>query len=100
MDNLRTTQSTSLSTSLQQALRHQWQRCYYAFCLVVEKAAKTLYRAIVPIQKMEEQKVQLQILNIQLQTLAQLECVKKFLELNEKAEMLASLIKKEEAPSE
>jgi hypothetical protein len=49
---------------------------------------------------MEEQKVQLQILNIQLQTLAQLECVKKFLELNEKAEMLASLIKKEEAPSE
>ena len=49
---------------------------------------------------MEEQKVQLQILNIQLQTLAQLECVKKFLELNEKAEILASLIKKEEAPNE
>ena len=49
---------------------------------------------------MEENKVQLQVVNIQLQTLAQLDCVKKFLELNEKAEMLASLIKKDEAPSE
>ena len=49
---------------------------------------------------MEENKVQLQVLNIQLQTLAQLECVKKFLELNEKAEMLASLIKKDEAQND
>jgi len=41
----------------------------------------------------DENKQQLQIISIQLQTLATLEPVKKFLELQEKAELLSSLIK-------
>ena len=45
---------------------------------------------------MDENKQHLQVLSIQLETLAELESVKKFLELQQKAAMLSQLIKKEE----
>ena len=46
---------------------------------------------------MNENKQHLQVLSIQLETLAELEPVKKFLELQQKAQMLSQLIKKDEA---
>ncbi len=45
---------------------------------------------------MNENKQHLQVLSIQLETLAELDCVKKFLELQQKAAMLSQLIKKDE----
>lgn len=45
---------------------------------------------------MGEHKQHLQVLSIQLETLAELDSVKKFLELQQKAAMLSQLIKKEE----
>ena len=44
-----------------------------------------------------DNKQHLQVLSIQLETLAELEPVKKFLELQQKAQMLSQLIKKDEA---
>ena len=49
---------------------------------------------------MNENKQHLQVLSIQLETLAELESVKKFLELQQKAQMLSQLIKKEEESNE
>ena len=49
---------------------------------------------------MDEQKRHLQVLSIQLETLAELEPVKKFLELQQKAQMLSQLIHKEEESDE
>ncbi len=49
---------------------------------------------------MDENKQHLQVLSIQLETLAELPCVKKFLELQSKAQMLSQLIKKDEASDE
>ena len=49
---------------------------------------------------MNENKQHLQVLQIQLETLAELPSVKKFLELQQKAAMLSQLIKKEEADNE
>ena len=45
---------------------------------------------------MNENKQHLQVIQIQLETLAELPSVKKFLELQQKAAMLSQLIKKEE----
>ena len=49
---------------------------------------------------MDENKQHLQVISIQLETLAELPSVKKFLELQQKAQMLSQLIKKEEASNE
>ena len=49
---------------------------------------------------MGENKQHLQVISIQLETLAELPSVKKFLELQQKAQMLSQLIKKEEASNE
>ncbi len=49
---------------------------------------------------MNENKQHLQVISIQLETLAELEPVKKFLELQQKAQMLSQLIKKDEASDE
>ncbi len=46
---------------------------------------------------MNENQQHLQVLSIQLETLAELPSVKKFLELQQKAQMLSQLIKKDEA---
>jgi len=46
---------------------------------------------------MNDNKQHLQVISIQLETLAELEVVKKFLELQQKAQMLSQLIKKDEA---
>ena len=46
--------------------------------------------------KNNENKTHLQVISIQLETLAELDCVKKFLELQSKAQMLSQLIKKDE----
>jgi len=45
----------------------------------------------------DNNKQHLQVLSIQLETLAELESVKKFLELQQKAQMLSQLIKQGEA---
>ena len=45
---------------------------------------------------MNENKQHLQVISIQLETLAELDAVKKFLELQQKAQMLSQLIKKDE----
>lgn len=47
-----------------------------------------------------ENKQHLQVISIQLETLAQLSAVKKFIELQEKAQMLSHLIKGEESESD
>jgi hypothetical protein len=49
---------------------------------------------------MNENKQHLQVLQIQLETLAELPSVKKFLELQQKAAMLSQLIKKDEGSNE
>lgn len=49
---------------------------------------------------MNENKQHLQVLSIQLETLAELESVKKFLTLQQKAQMLSQLIKKDEESNE
>ena len=49
---------------------------------------------------MDDNKQHLQVISIQLETLAELPAVKKFLELQQRAAMLAQLIKKEEASNE
>tara|TARA_R110002167_G_scaffold24964_2_gene87144 strand:+ start:6744 stop:6941 length:198 start_codon:yes stop_codon:yes gene_type:complete len=49
---------------------------------------------------MDEQKRHLQVLQIQLQTLSDLPAVKKFLELQEKAEMVNAIIKQGETTEE
>ncbi len=49
---------------------------------------------------MDEKKQHLQVIGIQLETLAELESVKKFLELQQKASMLSQLIQKEESENE
>ncbi len=49
---------------------------------------------------MNDNKQHLQVLSIQLETLAELESVKKFLELQQKAQMLSQLIKKDEESNE
>jgi hypothetical protein len=49
---------------------------------------------------MDENKQHLQVISIQLETLAELPAVKKFLELQQKAQMLSQLVKKEESTDE
>ncbi len=49
---------------------------------------------------MNDNKQHLQVISIQLETLAELEVVKKFLELQQKAQMLSQLIKKDEESNE
>jgi len=49
---------------------------------------------------MSNNKQHLQVLSIQLETLAELEPVKKFLELQQKAQMLSQLVQKEEESNE
>jgi len=49
---------------------------------------------------MDENKQHLRVIGIMLETLAELDCVKKFLELQQKAQMLSQLIKKDEASNE
>ena len=49
---------------------------------------------------MNDNKQHLQVISIQLETLAELPSVKKFLELQQKAAMLSQLIKKDEASDE
>ena len=51
-------------------------------------------------EQLNQQKQNLQVMQIQLETLASLESVKKFLEIREKAEMLASIINAAQAPAE
>ena len=46
---------------------------------------------------MNENQQHLQVISIQMETLADLPSVKKFLELQQKAQMLSQLIKKDEA---
>ena len=49
---------------------------------------------------MNENRQHLQVIQIQLETLAELDAVKKFIELQQKAAMLSQLIKKDEADNE
>jgi hypothetical protein len=49
---------------------------------------------------MNENKQHLQVIQIQLETLAELDAVKKFIELQQKAAMLSQLIQKDEADNE
>jgi hypothetical protein len=49
---------------------------------------------------MNENKTHLQVIQIQLETLAELDAVKKFIELQQKAAMLSQLIQKDEADNE
>ena len=51
-------------------------------------------------EQLNSQKQALQVMQIQLETLAGLESVKKFLEIREKAEMLSSIIQSTEATSQ
>jgi len=49
---------------------------------------------------MNENQQHLQVISIQLETLAELPAVKRFLELQQKAQMLSQLVKKEESTDE
>lgn len=51
-------------------------------------------------EQLNQQKNNLRVMQIQLETLASLEPVKSFLEIREKAELLASIIKSAEEPSQ
>jgi len=51
-------------------------------------------------EQLNQQKQSLQVMQIQLETLGKLDCVKQFLELQEKAMMLNSIIQQAEATAE
>ena len=51
-------------------------------------------------EQLNQQKQSLQVMQIQLETLGKLDCVKQFLELQEKAMMLNSIIQQGEAAAE
>ena len=48
-------------------------------------------------QEINQQKQALQVMQIRLETLAQLDCVKQFVELQEKAQMMAKIVQDAEA---
>ncbi len=51
-------------------------------------------------QELNQQKQALQVMQIRLETLAQLDCVKQFVELQEKAQMMAKIVQDAEAAAQ